>query len=428
MWVAWYNGRTSPRSRPGLDPAFAPIAYRLYSRVKTRPTVTHTPTQHVHKHNIIYITALCLAACLFACGSGFGLEYVTFEREGEEVRVEGRLVVEAKDGGLMLMARDGVIWTVTPEELVEHTSDKTAFEPLDQDELSARILAELPGGFGVHRTPRYMVFHNTSKGYAKWCGSLFIRLYRAFNTYWKSKGFVLAEPEFPLVAVVFGDKASYVKFARAELGDAAASTIGYFSLRTNRMVMYDLTGVGRAQGRGSSSLAAITKILSRPQAAATMATVVHEATHQIAFNCGLHARYSDCPMWFSEGVAVFFETPDLRSKKGWRGIGKVNTPRLNRFRSYMRRRPQDSLATLLTDDDRFRDTSTSLDAYAEAWGLTYFLIKQRPKEYAKYLKFLAEKKPLIWDTPETRRREFERVFGDIGKLNVEFLRYMGRVR
>ena len=365
---------------------------------------------------------------LLVCSQALGLDHVTLERDGKQIRVEGRIVVTAKDGGLMLTARDGVIWTVPSREFVENMSDQTPFAPLDRDELSARVLTELPAGFDVHRTANYLVFHDTSKGYAKWCGSLFERLYRAFNTYWKGKGFALAEPEFPLVAVVFADKDSYVKFARAELGDAAESIIGYFSLRTNRMVMYDLTGAGRAQGRGSASLAAITKKLSRPEAAATMATVVHEATHQIAFNCGLHARYSDCPLWFSEGVAVFFEMPDLRSKHGWRGIGEVNRPRLAQFISYMRRRPADSLATLLMNDDRFRDTTTSLDAYAEAWALTYFLVRQRPKQYAEYLKLLADKKPLMWDSPERRRGDFERIFGDLDELNVEFLRYMGRVR
>ena len=387
----------------------------------------------VHKHDIIHIltvSAVCLAACLLVCGSAMGLDHVTLARDGRQINVEGRLVVEARDGGLMLLARDGVIWTIQPDELVGHTADDTPFEPLGRDELSKKILAELPAGFKVlHRPGHYMVFYDTSMGYAQWCGSLFERLYRGFNNYWKKKGFLLTEPEFPLVAVVFADKGSYVKFAQAELGDAAGSVIGYFSFRTNRMVMYDLTGLGRSNrtGRVSSSMSGINKLLSLPAAAQTTATIVHEATHQIAFNCGLHARYSDCPLWFCEGIALFFETPDLRNKKGWRTIGAVNTPRLARFRNYQRRRPHDSLSTLLGEDTRFRTADTSLDAYAEAWALTYFLLRQRPKQYIEYLKLLSAKKPLVWDTPETRRSRFEQIFGDLDKLNAEFLRYMNRV-
>ncbi len=124
------------------------------------------------------------------------MDHVTFAREGKRRRVDGRLVVEAKDGGLMLMARDGVIWTVPPEELIEHTSDESPFTPLSRDELSMRMLAELPAGFDVCRTTNYMVFHNTSKGYARWCAALFERLYRAFNTHWKGKGLSSPSPSF----------------------------------------------------------------------------------------------------------------------------------------------------------------------------------------------------------------------------------------
>ena len=387
----------------------------------------------MHKHAIIHIStvsAVCLAACLLVCGPAQGLERVTLTRDGRQINVEGRLVVEAKDGGLMILARDGVIWTVQPDELIDRKSDDTPIEPLGRDELSKKILAELPAGFKVlHRPGHYMIFYDTSKGYAQWCGSLFERLYWGFNNYWKKKGFSLTEPEFPLVAVVFADKGSHVKFAQDELGNAAGSIIGYFSFRTNRMVMYDLTGLGRSNrtGRGSSSMSGINKLLNRPAAAQTTATIVHEATHQIAFNCGLHARYSDCPLWFCEGIAMFFETPDLRNKKGWRTIGAVNTPRLAQFRNYQRRRPHDSLSKLLGEDARFRKTDTSLDAYAEAWALTYFLLNQRSKQYIEYIELLSAKKPLAWDSPQTRLRQFEQVFGDLDKLNTEFLRYMNHV-
>ena len=37
------------------------------------------------------------------------------------------------------------------------------------------------------------------------------------------------------------------------------------------------------------------------------------------------------------------------------------------------------------------------------------------------------KKPLLADSPETRLAEFEEAFGDLEKLNTEFLRFMRRV-
>ncbi len=351
-------------------------------------------------------------------------------RAGSEIQVEGRLLVKAQDGGLLMMARDGVLWAIPPSELVEHKTDNLPFKPLSREELWAKLKKKLPAGFDVYQTSHYLICHNTSRAYAQWSGSLFERLYMAFTNYWSRKGFKLHDPEFPLVAVVFADARSYSKFAQSELGGSAASIIGYYSLESNRMTMYDLTGIesfAKLQNQRNTT-AQINRILSRPAAQYTVATIVHEATHQIAFNCGLHARYSDCPRWFSEGIAVYFETPDLKSSKGWRNIGGVNRPRLIRFHRYMRSRPADSLRTLIGDGKRFGDSKQSIDAYAEAWAITYYLIQKRSKQYVEYLKVLSEKKPLVWDTPEQRVKQFEAAFGDIKKLDADFLRYISRLR
>jgi hypothetical protein len=232
-----------------------------------------------------------------AIAPALAMDHVTFRRDGKTLEVSGRVVTEAKDGGLLMMARDGTLWAIPPEEQVEHTNDKQAFEPYSREEISKRMLAELPRGFRAHSTTHYLIFYNTSQAYAQWCGALFERLYMAFTNYWSRKGFELRQPEFPLVAVVFADKESYLKFTRPDLGDAGESIIGYFALLSDRMTMYDLTGV-ESQGHGlgrNKTAAQINQILAQPDALRTVATIVHEATHQIAFNCGLHTRLSDCP-------------------------------------------------------------------------------------------------------------------------------------
>lgn len=378
------------------------------------------------------LVSLVLAVAAFAAVTvARALDHVTLRRDNKETTVEGRTLVTAQDGGILLEGRDGVLWPVTPEEQVKVTSDKTPFAPLSREELARQLLAGLPRGFEVHETQNYLILYNTSKGYAQWCGSLFERLFLAFNNYWERRGFQLAKPEFPLVAIVFAERSTYVKYSQPELGEAADAIIGYFSLRTNRMTMYDLTGVeqfARTLDRRASA-AQINQILARPDAERTVATIVHEATHQIAFNCGLHQRFSDCPLWFSEGIAVYFEAPDLNSSKGWKTIGAVNRVRLEQFRSYLKARPADSLVSLISKDDRLRGTKTAPDAYAEAWALTYFLNRQRPKEYVDYLSMLSKKKPLFWDDPEARLSEFKAAFGeDLGALDAEFLRFMAKVR
>jgi hypothetical protein len=194
--------------------------------------------------------------------------------------------------------------------------------------------------------------------------------------------------------------------------------------------MFDLTGTEALRRpndrRGTSS--GINQILSRPDAASMVATIIHEATHQIAFNCGMHQRFADIPLWLSEGVAMYFEPPDLSSARGWKTMGQINRPRLSRLREYARRRPANSLHTLIVDDKRLRDPRQAAEAYAEAWALNYFLIRQKPKEYVAYLQKLADKGPLLWDEPVTRLDEFKSAFGSPTELDAEFARFIQQLR
>ncbi len=358
-------------------------------------------------------------------------ETVKLRRDGREIEVRGQLVTDAQDGGLLVLGRDGLLWAVPPEELLEHTSDDEPFTPLSGAELGELLLKELPAGFEIHTTQHYLICHNTSKVYAQWCGALFERLYMAFTNYWNRKKIELHEPQFPLVALVFADHESYARFTTGELGDGTKSIIGYYSPRTNRMTMYDLTGVAalRRPGDRGGSAAQINLMLSRPGAERTGAPVIHEATHQIAFNCGLQARFADIPFWLSEGIAMYFETPDLGSSKGWRSIGAVNQVRLAGFRDYLPRRGADSLTTLLNGSDRLGGPKLADDVYAEAWALNYFLIKQRPKQYLEYIKALAEKQPLLSDDPQAKIEEFKQAFGNnLEQLDLEFVRQMSKVK
>ena len=316
---------------------------------------------------------LTFIVVLSAAGPAAAVEHITYLRDGREMHVSGRLETEAQDGGLLVLSADGVMHAIQPDELVKRSHDDLPFKPLEAEEIGQQLLDSLPAGFKLHTTARYLICYNTSDAYADWCGALFERLYRAFTNFWSRKGFQMQEPRFPLVAIVFADRASYLNYARAELGDSAEAIVAYYNMQNNRIAMYDLTGVEslRLPGGGRSSAAQINRMLAQPQAEATVATIIHEATHQIAFNSGLQTRFADIPLWVSEGLAVYFETPDLQSAKGWRNIGAVNRPRLDRFREYQSSRGQNSLTTLVSGDKRMRDPRQALDAYAEAWALNY---------------------------------------------------------
>lgn len=366
-----------------------------------------------------------------ACAVASGVERVSLQRDGRELHVVGKVLVEALDGGMLLIARDGNMWIVQPEELIRRASDTAPFEPLTKEEMAKQLLQEMPDGFRIHETANYVICYNTTQAYAEWCGGLYERLNRAFFNYWENRGVELREPEYPLVALVFDNQASYLEYSRRDLGTPATNMIGYYNLQTNRVTMYDLTGVDdlRQNGRRTTTASHVNQILSQPQAERTVATIVHEATHQLAYNSGLQTRLADNPFWVSEGIAVYFETPDLKSSRGWRNIGSVNRVNLFQFRKSLRTRPADSLVTLLSDDSRFRDAKLAPTAYAEAWALNYFLIRTQRKQYAEYLQRLAQLKPLAEVNPEERVARFKQFFGeDLQELEAEFLRYMRRVR
>ncbi len=363
--------------------------------------------------------------------AGDAAETVTFRQKGKQHRVQARVIVEAADGGILFQGVDGMLWSVERDELQSRELLDAPFKPLTAAELSAQLLAELPAGFRSYTTSHYVVCYNTSRAYAQWTSSLLERLYKAFTNYWQKQGLDLHEPEFPLPVVVFAERQSYDQASRDDLPAGTGNIIGFYSLRSNRINMFDLTGteaVHESSTGRRGSMREINQMLSQPAAVPLVATVVHEATHQIAFNCGLQTRYADIPLWLCEGMAVYFEAPDLASSRGWRGIGRVNYPRLEKFRENLSSWHEGSLVEMIRDSRRFRDPRTAVDAYADAWALNYYLIKYEPKAYAEYLKLLARKRPLIDDDPQKRLAEFRDHFGDPHKLEQDFLKQMSRVK
>ena len=253
----------------------------------------------------------------------------------------GRVLLIAADGGLLVEARDGSLVTVQPDHLLSNDDAGEPFAPAAADELSAQLLDELGAGFEIVRTKRYVIATNAGTGYGQWCGRLLERLQTAFLAHWKKAGIEVAEPTQPLIAIIWAEPQQYAAYATADAGAALAQSQGYYSIRSNRIVLADLT-----RGPGQSAAANDGEILRRVESrVANLTTVVHEATHQIAFNCGLHTRYADNPMWLAEGMAMYCEVPDLRRTTGWGTIGRIHPGRLAHFREFIaQRRAAGSLA------------------------------------------------------------------------------------
>lgn len=380
----------------------------------------------------LFTGGLCLAVLSIAAGNAdeaapsAALVEVRHLVDGSEAVSRGRVLVAAADGGVLLEERDGRLTAIKGSDVQSRAPAGVEFTPCTADELSTALLAEFGAGFVVVPTRRYVIVTNAGRPFAQYCGRLFERLQTAFYAHWKRDGLDLHEPAQPLVAVIFADPAEYAAYATADAGAALAQSQGYYSVRSNRIILADLTrGPGEAGARNEGEVQR--RLEGR---IANLVTVVHEATHQIAFNSGLHTRYADNPMWVTEGMAMYFEAPDLKSTTGWRTAGRVHPGRLQQFQDYVRqRRPANSLATLLTTEDRFRDPATMADAYAESWALTFYLIRERRAEYVAYLQRLGGKPRLAWDGPREREQDFRAAFGDdLAALERDFLAYMSRQR
>ena len=354
------------------------------------------------------------------------VERITVQVDGSQRQIEGVVVVEALDGGLLLERPDERLELVQPADILSRTpvAQPKVESPRD---LGRRILGELPPGFDLLVTKHYCICFDTSRAYAQWCAALFERLHDAFANFWKQAGIEMTPPPRPLLVVIFADRQRYEAFAARDLGTAADRVVGYYNLMTNRVTTFDLTGsAGLPRPAGQAAARAGLEILSSPEASGMVATLVHEATHQMAFNGGLHQRLAPVPLWLSEGVATYFETPDLASDRGWKGIGNVNTTRLERFLANQR---AGTLEQIVLGDEPFRRPDEALDAYARAWALTFFLTQTRKAAFVGYLRTISRKEPLTDDSEEERLDDFKTAFGaSPSDLEEPLLRYMTRLR
>jgi hypothetical protein len=322
--------------------------------------------------------------------------------------VEGRICVEASDGGILLEHPDGRLEIVPAASIVSRSNEAGATAPETPRDVGQRVLGELPAGFDLLVTKHYVVCFDTSRQYAQWAASLFERLHDGFTTFWTRAGFDVVPPARPLVVVIFSDRRRYEEHAARDLGAATDRIVGYYNMLSNRVTTFDLTGSDVLQAGGRAAGRPGLDVLARPEAAGLVATLVHEGTHQMAFNAGMHRRLAPVPLWVCEGVATYFETPDSSNPRGWRAIGLVNEPRKKQFLATAR---PGWLGDLLRGDSAFRQPEAATEAYAKAWALTAYLIHTKKKRFVEYLRVLAGKEPFDDDPPAVRIEEFTAAFG-----------------
>lgn len=287
------------------------------------------------------------------------------------------------------LERDGRLENITLANVSDYKV-LGSFRPWNAVELRDRLTRELGRNFSVTTTGHYVIA--TAPGVGSDYATLFEDLYRQFVVTFGARGFKMQTPEFPLVAIVFPDEAGFRNYCQTEGIPPQPGLRGYYLPTSNRVALYDTSAAGQTSRAGLDS------------------TIIHEAVHQVAFNTGLHSRTGTNPKWVVEGLATAFEAANLRENNRTLPVrSRANSSRLKWLQTSQGGRPSLNLADLITQDARF--TQATLDAYSDAWVLTFYLLENRSADYTAYLKRLAQRDPQIEYTPEARLADFQHCFG-----------------
>ncbi|MFO7907463.1 MAG: DUF1570 domain-containing protein [Planctomycetota bacterium] len=308
---------------------------------------------------------------------------------------------------VLFLARNGFLLDFAPTEPNQFQQVSPHFRPWSQQDMRGQLLKEFGRDFEVSGTGNYLVVH--PRGEADRWPRRFDALYRSFVHYFTVRGMTPAAPEFPLVAVVFHSRKEFLEHANRSGSRVGRGILGYYSPRTNRVMIHDLDRGGSEDENWSMNAK----------------TVIHEATHQLAFNTHIHSRVAEPPRWVAEGLAMMFETPGVWDPHYHpHRKDRVNPTRLEAFRQYAPRRPQESLAPFVSQSAREFGRTPAV-SYAQAWAFSFFLSEREPAKYMEYLKKTASRQPLKTYTNAERLKEFTTVFGqDLGMLEARFLRFI----
>jgi len=325
-----------------------------------------------------------------------------------------------------LMDRRGRLVDLDVPKLTGMTQVGTRFRADSVSSFRASLSTEFGKGYEVAGTTHYLVC--APAGRAKKYARLFEQIYRDVDQFYRVRGFEVARPDVLLVAVVFASRKSFFEYCVKDNVPPTQGLQGYYSLVTNRVALFDESGSFRTtshkQEATPASIVALSGISGQ-----TTSTIVHETIHQVGYNIGIHTRLGETPMFMVEGIATVLEPAGMRTRKGNHpAAGRINRERYDWFQNqYLPKRSAGSLARLVASDGLFRQQT--LSAYSEAWAVTFFLLENaaRRKQLTTYLQSVASRDSTQSYPAKERLTDFEAAFGDIARLEIEFLRYMSRL-
>ncbi len=292
---------------------------------------------------------------------------------------------------MLLYGRDGTLHEFNTKKAEGAKKSAPQFRAYSSAELRERLQEEFGRGWAVTSSKNYVVVHPRGR-WVEWAQRL-EKLYQSFNSYMRVRGIRVERPRVPLIAVVFRNKGDYHRYSKESGTPLHPNTLGHYDSDSNRIFLFDASGKADASWSVNAE------------------TIIHEATHQTAYNVGVHRRFAEQPRWLVEGLAMMFEVRgvwDARSSDA--RADRINVLRLRDFRAAKDRMGGKGLAGLVASDNLFR--SDPLGAYANAWALSFYLTETRPREYDRYLQKVAAREPFTRYPGRKRVADFVSVFGN----------------
>jgi len=304
--------------------------------------------------------------------------------------IERGLPIAWNDQQVIMLRADGSLSEYEPSEIRRHKVLDETFQPEKAIKLRGQLQQEFGKRFAVDGGGNFAIVA-LPENIATWTRR-FSQLDKAFEYYFRTRGFPLRLTEFPLVGIVFPSQAEFLQYANRNKIKLQPGTVGYYSPVTNRLYLYEMHGSKHAELEG-------------------LATVWHEAAHQIAFNRGIHQRLSKPPLWMLEGLASVFEAPGLMAQRSTLDSSYLlNQSRWSEWKKLAE--TPDKMASLfdsmIRDDRLFRSQPTQ--AYTIAWGVSLYLAERDSNHYMQYLQRLSKLRPGEEYLDQARERDFHQAF------------------